>query len=625
MIRSWILFLLAASMILELVACADGNAPKISNSPPSEPAVSVSFNPAPVNALSINANAELTAVVDNDPNDYGVDWLVTCSNPGNCGSLSAQHSQSGQSVTYTPPPALTGNTASVNITAFASADHAKNVVAAIALSAFANALNGTYVFQTTGADVNAFNYELGGVLTFDGKGQIVSGEQTMSSITGFLTTPIGQGSSYFIGPDGRGSVTLNTTDQNGQAVTEHFSITVVSLTKALMANLDAPQSTVGTLELQTSTDMPTGAYAFVASGIDATTTPIAFGGVANIDSPGIISGNGSLVDQDYNSAFFECGSPLGLTGTVTQSTPASTGKVVIDLITSVNCFGFAEFTGYIVDSTHIRLIETDGSFITGGMAISQGSAQGTYTSASLAGSYVYGVTGTDMAIFLPATLTGAGFITADGFGNLTNGNADFFLLGAFVEFREQHAGTYAVDTKGIGRYRLAFNHLTPAPQTTFRPRLIFFLTSPGGPALVLNAGGEDLFTPVVGAGIAYPQASPPFSFSGRFATSFTQQNGGENDGTGEMTAQPTANPPSLTGVVNDSANGVGTFVPLADTFALPDGNGHFTGTFLGTNAAYYLVDSGRGVFVETDLVNPGSGQVAVGYFEARTPVCDGCQ
>lgn len=32
-----------------------------------------------------------------------------------------------------------------------------------------------------------------------------------------------------------------------------------------------------------------------------------------------------------------------------------------------------------------------------------------------------------------------------------------------------------------------------------------------------------------------------------------------------------------------------------------------------------------GFFAETDLVNPGSGQVAVGYFEVRTPVCDGCQ
>jgi hypothetical protein len=625
-IRRWFLFLLLASMNLGLVACSGVSANNLHNPPPPPGSnVSVAFNPTPVSGLFINTNTEFTAVVDNDPNKYGVDWSVTCNNKGNCGSLSAQHSQSGEAVTYSPPPALTGNTESVNIIAFASVDHTKNVVAPIALSAFANALNGTYVFQTTGVDASGLNYQLAGVLTLDGNGRIASGEQTMSSITGVLTTPVGQGSSYFVGADGRGSITLNTTDQSGQAVTEHFSITVVSLMKALIAGLDAPQSSVGTLELQTSTDMPTGGYAFVANGIDATATPIAIGGVANIDSPGIISGNGSLVDQDYNAAFFECGSPSGLTGTVTQPTPSSTGKVIFDLTTSTNCFGFAEFTGYIVDSTHIRLIETDGSNMTGGLAISQGSARGTYTNASLAGTYVYSVAGTDMASFLPATLTGAGFVTSDGLGSLTNGSTDFFLLGAFAEFREQHTGTYTVDTKGLGRFRLVFDHFVPTPQTNFRPKLTLYLTSPGAPALVLHAGGEELFTPAIGTGIAYPQGSPPFSFNGRYATSFTQQNGVENDGTGQMTAQPASNPPSLSGAVDDSASGVGTPTPLTDTFALPDTNGDFTGSFLGSNVAYYLVDSGHGFFAETDLVNPGSGQVAVGYFEVRTPVCDGCQ
>jgi hypothetical protein len=609
-----------------LVACGGSGANNVHNPPPPPASsVSVSFNPTPVTGLFINASAAITAVVTNDPSNSGVDWSVTCANKGNCGSVNTQHSQSGEAVTYTPPSAMTGNTESVNITAFASVDHTKNAVASIALTAFGNTLKGTYVFQAAGLDINGLNDQLAGVLTLDGSGNIATGEQTVSSITGVLTTSVGQGSNYFVGADGRGLITISTTDQNGQPVTEHFSIAVVSPTKALIAGLDAPQTSVGTLEMETSTDMPTGGYAFVANGIDATTTPIAIGGVANIDSPGLISGNGSLVDEDYNAAFFECGSPAGLMGTVTQPSPSSPGKVVFDLTTSTNCFGSAEFTGYIVDSTHIRLIETDGLYITGGLAISQGSARGTYSNASFAGTYVYGVAGTDMASFLPTTLTGAGFVTADGAGNLTNGNTDFFLLGAFAEFREQHTGTYVVDTNGIGRFRLGFNHFAPTPQTDFRPKLTFYLTSPGGPALVLHAGGEELFTPAIGAGIAYPQASPPFSFNGPYAIGFTQQNGVENDGTGQMTASATSNPSSLSGVVDDSASGVGISTPLADTFAVPDVNGHFTGTFLGSNAAYYLSDSAHGFMVETDLVNPGSGQVAIGDFVTRIPVCNGCQ
>ena len=176
--------------------------------------MSVAFNPTPVSGLFINASTEITAVVDNDPSNYGVDWSLTCNNKGGCGSLSAQHSQSGQAVTYTPPPAMLGNTESVNITAFASVDHTKNVVAPIALTAFGNALNGTYVFETSGLDVNGLNDQLAGILTFDGSGGIVSGEQTISSVTGFLTTPVAQGSSYFVGADGRGFITLNTTDQS---------------------------------------------------------------------------------------------------------------------------------------------------------------------------------------------------------------------------------------------------------------------------------------------------------------------------------------------------------------------------------------------------------------------------
>lgn len=623
MTRKTILLLLLPALC-GFFACGGGGNNVHNPPPPPDSNVSVSFNPTPVSGLFINATAQFTAVVNNDPNNYGVDWSVTCNSKNNCGSLSAQHSQSGEAVTYTPPPAMTGNTESVDITAFASIDHTKNAVAPIALNAFGNALMGTYVFQSAGLDANGVSYQLAGVLTLDGSGAIVSGEQTTSDISGFFTASIAQGSTYFVGADGRGLLTLNTTDQNGQPLAEHFSIAVVSPAKALIADLDAPQTSVGTLELQTSTNMPTGGYAFVVNGIDATTTPIAIGGVANIDSPGGISGNGSLVDQDYNAAFFECGSPSGLTGTVTQPSLANIGKVVIDLTTSANCFGIAEFTGYIVDSTRIRLVETDGIFITGGLAISQGSARGSYTNASLSGTYVYGVAGTDMASFLPSTLTGAGFLIADGQGNLTSGNTDFFLLGAFAEFREQYVGTYDVDTKGIGRFRMAFNHFVPAPQTDFRPKLTFYMTSPGGPALVLHAGGEELFTPAIGTGIAYPQGTSPISFNGRYALSFTQQNGSENDGSGQMTAQPGSTPPSLAGLVDDSANGLGTPSPLADTFTLPDANGHFTGTFLGSNAAYYLVDSAHGFFVETDLVNPGSGQVSIGNFVTRNPVCNGC-
>jgi len=65
---------------------------------------------------------------------------------------------------------------------------------------------------------------------------------------------------------------------------------------------------------------------------------------------------------------------------------------------------------------------------------------------------------------------------------------------------------------------------------------------------------------------------------------------------------------------------------LSDTFGVPDPNGRFAGTFLNSTMAvdYFAIDADHGFFVETDLVDPGTGQVALGYYARRVPVCDGC-
>jgi hypothetical protein len=90
-----------------------------------------------------------------------------------------------------------------------------------------------------------------------------------------------------------------------------------------------------------------------------------------------------------------------------------------------------QFTGYIIDASHIKLIESDntagigGLGSTAGVAIAQASAPGTFNSFS--GTYVFGVLGEDLGIFLPATMTSVGVFTADGSGNITNGYTDTLL------------------------------------------------------------------------------------------------------------------------------------------------------------------------------------------------------
>jgi len=94
LIRRWILVLLSAPISV-LAGC--GGTTNVQNSPPPPASnVSVAFRPAPATSLFISGQTAVTAVVSNDPGNYGIDWLLTCPNLGNCGSLSSQHSDSGQ-------------------------------------------------------------------------------------------------------------------------------------------------------------------------------------------------------------------------------------------------------------------------------------------------------------------------------------------------------------------------------------------------------------------------------------------------------------------------------------------------------------------------------------------------
>jgi hypothetical protein len=157
-----------------------------------------------------------------------------------------------------------------------------------------------------------------------------------------------------------------------------------------------------------------------------------------------------------------------------------------------------------------------------------------------------------------------------------------------------------------------------------------YLTGNGNPPLVMVGPGFNY--PFLGAGIAYPQSAGPLTFGGLYGFSITQQNGSESDGTGQMTANKTTN--ALSGIVDFNSNFNQTSGnSLSGTFAIPGANGRFAGTlasgvfdFSPMAADFFLIDSGHGFFVETDLINPTtpSGVVSSGYFATRTPVCQDC-
>jgi hypothetical protein len=649
--RRWILSLLPAAMLSVLAACGGGSTANVQNPPaPPSSTVSIAFQPAPAASILINTTPGLTAVVSNDPSNAGVDWSLNCQNPSNCGSLSALHTSSGQPTIYTPPSTFSGNSQSVTIVAFATANHNQNVVASITISAFGSSLKGSYIFQGQGVGVNAGPYEFAGVMLLNGNGGITSGEQTVNffdqnpNIDALVSRsdPI-TGGSYFVGPDGRGTITVTTNDQDvGQNGVETFSLVFLSTSQVLITETDPAESGTGTMVLQTSTTAPAGGYAFVVNGTDvATQSPTAFGGIFNIDSLNTISGTGSIADQNLAGTVT---TRQALSGTL--SAPDSFGAVTLNL--TVPGFQSAttfQFNGYIVDATHIELVENDnnsggGSGSTGGVAIGQGTATGTFANnSSFSGTYVFGELGVDLTGFTPNTFTSVGLFTADGSGGLSNGFTDTLLQQngaqgfAGSQISGTFSGTYNVAPDGVGRVGMNFDRFHPQPTPGFAPLFFFYLTGNGNPPLFLDGSDTLLNYPSLGAGIAYPQSAAPFTFGGKYGLSFTQQNGSENDGTGQITAISAAG--TFSGIVDNNSAFTDTFdSPISGTFATPLSNGLSVGTLSGVPfdftpfaVDYYVINPSQGFFVETDLVNPNepSGVVSFGYYAARTPVCAGCQ
>jgi hypothetical protein len=648
--RRWIFFLLPAAMLAVLAACGGGSTANVQNPPaPSSSPVSIAFQSAPATSIFVNATPALTAVVSNDPTNSGVDWSLTCQNTNNCGTLTTLHTSSGQANTYTPPTTFTGNSMSVNIVAFATANHSQNVLAPITISAFGSNLKGSYVFQTQGTGINSGPYELAGVMIFNGNGGITSGEQTVNfydqnpNISTLVSRadPI-TGGNYFLGPDGRGTITVNTNDQDvGTNGVETFSFVFLSTSESLIAETDASESGTGTMNLQTSTAAPTGGYAFAVSGTDITSGLLtAFGGIFNINSPNLISGAGSIADQNLGGTI-TARQPL----TGTTSAPDAFGGVTLNLAMS----GFQsatnfQFTGYIVNATQMFLVESDnstgtGSASTGGIAIGQGSATGTFTNnTSFSGTYVFGILGVDLTGFTPNNYTSAGVFKADGMGDLIDGYTDTFLQlngdqgFAGSQISGTFTGTYQVSPTGIGHARGFFSHFSPHPNPGYLPLYYFYLTGNGNPILFLDASDTALDYPSLGVGIAYPQSAPTTNFAGDYGISFTQQNGTENDGTGQMTATSG----NWSGVVDDNNAFTPTFdSPITGTYVAPQANGlspldTLSGAppfdFSPFIADFYVINPTQGFFIETDLINPTtpSGVVTFGYYGARTPVCATC-
>ncbi len=448
-------------------------------------------------------------------------------------------------------------------------------------------LNGNYAFTFSGQNAGA-SYVAAGSISFDGNGNITGG--TIDINTGGVASAAtinAAGSSYHIGTDGRGNATLQTTA--GQ-VTWQFA--VVNHSRAFVERFDSGvQSASGTMELQDATQFTvagfSGSYAFNLSGANASNKPgsLAMAGAMTSAGAGIISG-GAL---DVNNA----GSPsagLSLAGTYTAPNASGRGTMTLN-----STFGTQSLAYYVVDATHVKVVETDAGAQLVGDVYKQ--PVGPFTNASVRGGFAFA--------FLGSTSAGAfgegGVLTLDGVGNVTSATSTIDI-NAHGNPQNSLAvsGTYNVADATTGRTTATLTVGGSTYQYAFYPQIN------GALSMV------EIDTSNVVAGRALAQSLGPFSggsFLGNYAVNFTGNDFVVNPGEEDLVGQMLPNGGSaITGSVDISDNGVLTHSAALSASYSVAASGHGAIPSLTTtpnafsNATFnmYIADSGDALFLESD-------------------------
>ena len=466
--------------------------------------------------------------------------------------------------------------------------------------------NGTYVFQIAGPPGNQATF-ITGVLVAN-NGRITGGEQdSISYSTDSNGNPFGSpifqsitGGTYATTADGNLQISIVLS----QNQVETLNGTLGAGTHGFVAGINGA-STSGSLDLQSSAAAPSGGYAISLFGGDGSQTPTWLAGVVNIDGPGSISGAGSILDVVDGGGQQSGTYTLGI-GSV--SAPDGLGRVQIQLQPTGSTLPPITLVGYIVDATHIRLIESGDTSdpanyqgVLGGLALGQGADSGQFSTAAVAGSaFVFGAQGDDAQGSLQ--IAGVLILNANGSVNGTLNWND--LTGKTAQTPQPFTGTYSVDPTG----RVTLTQLTNA--STFSYSMHFYLAA-GGNVVLISNDTDDSFD-----GQGFLQQSTPFtaaSFSGTYGLNASQFTPNivasglqELPAIGTITAIAGSGSDSVSGFA-DAGDGGADFAISGSVNIQQSGifRGSLTGLDPGAPATpgsftLYVVDGTRAVLIETD-------------------------
>jgi hypothetical protein len=359
---------------------------------------------------------------------------------------------------------------------------------------FSNAnLKGTYAFSMSGTDANAnpgaFIARVGSFVA-DGSGNISMGMEDVFDGGNLNSAVQFTGGTYSIQADGKGTLTLNTLS-GGLGLT----IALNSSTKGVMIQTDLNATSSGSFIQQSSSAFTAtainGPYVFDVSGTDVANngTPVSVVGQMTATGNGVISGG--IYDSDDGGSLLRA-QTFGAGGSYSfdPTNGATFGRGTMS-------FASRTFIFYIVDSTRIRLIETDGQLFTFGDALQQSGAP----TQTVAGSFSFLIGGSSVLGTAGPIARGARF-TTDASGNLTNIRLDDNNNGSITQIGSANTfsnASFAIDAAnpGTGRGTLQFLASGQSNPYTF----VFYFSS------ATQAFIQDTSNGVIGDGTMLAQAS----------------------------------------------------------------------------------------------------------------------
>src|SRR6202140_4336412 len=342
-------------------------------------------------------------------------------------------------------------------------------------------LNGTYAFSMSGTDNSAQGLAISRIGSFyaDGQGQFpvafedVNGGGSFSTFN-FTAAPA---SKYTMASDGKGVLTLSHPDVVNPSVADNFTFTIVlnSTSSGLMIETDGSSTMSGNFRLQSITNTFATAYAFDVSGLDlGNRTSASF--IGQFTTNGVSGVTGGVMD--VNDGASPSGAITVQPGTITLDATnfSNFGRGTMTLSTTLNSQILnLSYVFYVVDASHLVLVENDTVAATSGSAAAQTAVPTTV--AAFPGSFVFAVGGAAISQGVFGGLSRAGRFTADANGNITNLSVDEDFSGGINTFPKSGGFsnvTYTIDAAGTGRGTLNFTDVTR--NQTFQ--YVFYMATP---------------------------------------------------------------------------------------------------------------------------------------------------